>query len=143
MLGVSSDNIGLEQRLEVGHKQITPEALAEAIVDKTHKKVSYDKALEVGWRVMHFFGFQDYVLDRVLGSKLCSFRKDFYFLEDLGLAGTGKWEGEVSKECVWRTHYWYLKKDRILYDSSEKVEAEKENPYDVYNELPEDAWRRD
>jgi len=123
---------------------ITIGDLAKAIQNCVDKKgLEYDETVKMAEHVMNFFGFNERILDNILEPED---RDAFYTLEEYGLLVTEREETTLYDGREWRVHYWRLKRDRIMtlskYDISEK-QGRRIEDYSVYDEIPEDVWRRD
>jgi len=123
---------------------ITIGILAKAIQNCVDKKgLEYDETMRMAEHVMNFFGFNERILDNILEPED---RDAFYTLEEYGLLVTEREETTLYYGREWRVHYWRLKRDRIMtlakYGESEKQRMRIED-YSVYDEIPEDVWRRD
>jgi len=123
---------------------ITIGVLAKAIQNCVDKKgLEYDETVKMAEHVMNFFGFNERILDNILEPED---RDAFYTLEEYGLLVTEREETTLYDGREWRVHYWRLKRDRIMtlskYDISEK-QGRRIEDYSVYDEIPEDVWRRD
>ncbi|MEW6070285.1 MAG: DUF6015 family protein [Candidatus Thermoplasmatota archaeon] len=126
-----------------GFKIITVEDLAKAIRNNIDKRgLTEDDALRMARHVLNFFGFNDRIIDNVLEPED---RDAFYTLEEYGLLLTEREEVTLNDGREWRVHYWRLHKDKILESVKVAKELEKKKEtedYSVYEELPEDVWRR-
>jgi hypothetical protein len=116
---------------------ITVEELAMAMVQKIGMKM--EDAMKDANFVMDLFGFEDRIIDNILGP---SDRQLFYLLEEEGILITEREETTIYDGRSWRTHYWILNRDAIYgYKKEEKVEEKKEE-VNIYKEIPEEAWKR-
>lgn len=107
-----------------------------------------DVAEELADHVLNFFGFGERIIDNMLKT---DDRDIFYMLEDLGILKTEREETTLYDGREWRINYWTLKKGYIssLTGGGRKertsleglVHLGKEDP-SVYEELPEDMWKR-
>ena len=90
--------------------------------------------------LLDIFGFNDFVVDNVLDPE---YRQIFYLLQEEGFLRTN-WESTILHDNrEWRTHTWYLAKDRILATAEafrQTDEEEEEDPADVYADVPDDIW---
>ncbi|MCL2296192.1 MAG: hypothetical protein FWC29_03815, partial [Methanomassiliicoccaceae archaeon] len=69
----------------------------------------------------------------------------FYMLEDAGLLTTEREETTLYDGREWRIHYWLFRRDRIvemMESGPVKVSEEADSESAIYNELPDDIWRR-
>ena len=93
--------------------------------------------------VMDFFGFEDRIIDNLLGQ---ADRQLFYLLESEGLLRTQRDLITINKGRRWRIHYWILAKKTILGCSSnpliqQPAKKRKLSAQDtIYSSLPQDMW---
>lgn len=89
--------------------------------------------------LMSFFGYTDEVIDNRLRMED---RDVFYMLEEEGLLTTRQEEIHLTKGCLWRIHYWVLKKDQILRMArrEEVVQLKNDDNSAVYDEISEEMW---
>jgi hypothetical protein len=123
---------------------ITVEELTLAIKNSIDKNMEMEEeqAYMLARHVLNFFGYADRIIDNILEPED---RDAFYMLEDAGLLTTEREETTLYDGREWRIHYWLFRKDRIKEMTNSgpaKVSVEAENESHVYNELPDDIWRR-
>jgi hypothetical protein len=107
-----------------------------------------DVAEEMADHVLNFFGYGERIIDNMLKT---DDRDIFYMLEDLGILKTEREETTLYDGREWRINYWTLKKGYIsvLTGRSKgnkqtlKNLGEKADDLNVYEELPEELWKRD
>ena len=125
---------------------ITLDALSKAIAYKIG--IHINEARRVAGFVLDIFGFEDRVIDNVLGFEE---RQLFYILEAVGMLTSGREDTTLFDGKEWRTHYWLLKKNVILrYAKKEygkdtngcltKSQPTDGSKGDVYSMLSEDVW---
>lgn len=126
-----------------GFKIITIEDLAKAIRNNIDKRgLTEEDAVRMARHVLNFFGFNDRIIDNVLEPED---RDAFYTLEEYGLLLTEREEVTLNDGREWRVHYWRLHKDKIFETVKVAKELEKKKgteDYSVYDELPEEVWKR-
>jgi len=108
---------------------------------KTLGKKDYDEHWieEIAEMVISLYGFDYAVVDNRLKS---TERDVFYKLEEEGLVFTKQEEVTIKKGKVWRLHYWFLNRSRILKLSRGEEEIEDEDEYAVYAS-DDDIWKRE
>lgn len=89
--------------------------------------------------LMGFFGYADEVIDNRLRPED---RDVFYMLEEEGLLTTHQEEVNLTKGCLWRIHYWVLKKDQILRMAKREavVQLRNDDNSAVYDEVTTEMW---
>jgi hypothetical protein len=116
-------------------------AIRESIGEGSHH-MDEEAAREMAEHVLHFFGYNDRILDNVLEPED---RDAFYMLEETDMLKTDREETTLYDGREWRIHYWVLKKDWI-YDLVKQEEDRRKAPEDpgaVYmQEVPDGVWRR-
>lgn len=118
---------------------ITPEDLKIAF-EKTLGKKGYseEQINELAELIISLYGFDYAVIDNRLRTNE---RDVFYKLEEEGLVYTTQEEVTLKKGKVWRLHYWFLDRKKILKLSRGEEESEKEDKYAVY--ITDDGiWER-
>ncbi|MCL2509754.1 MAG: hypothetical protein FWF07_01570 [Methanomassiliicoccaceae archaeon] len=126
---------------------VTVEKLTLAIknsIDKNDRNMEMEEgqAYILARHVLNFFGYSDRIIDNILEPED---RDAFYMLEDAGLLTTEREETTLYDGREWRIHYWLFRRDKIMemMDSGPaKLSEEADNESAVYEDLPEDAWRR-
>lgn len=102
--------------------------------------ISEDQLDEWADTIISLFGFDYSVVDNRLTPKD---RDIFYKLEEAGLVFTKQEEVTLSKGKVWRLHYWFLNRKRILKLSRGEDEPDEEgDAYSVYDVTDDDLWSR-
>ncbi|MDI6707999.1 MAG: hypothetical protein QME47_02810 [Candidatus Thermoplasmatota archaeon] len=131
------------EKMNDGFKIITIEDLAKAIRNNIDKRgLTEEDAMRMARHVLNFFGFNDRIIDNVLEPED---RDAFYTLEEYGLLLTEREEVTLNDGREWRVHYWRLHKDKIFETAKVAKELEKKKgteDYSVYDELPEEVWKR-
>jgi hypothetical protein len=63
-------------------------------------------------------------------------------LEEEGFLTTYQEEVHLTKGCLWRIHYWILKKDQImrLARREEVMPLKNDDNSAVYNEVSDEMW---
>ena len=118
---------------------ITPEDL-EVAFSKTFGQKGYDEETikEMAALIISLYGFDYAVVDNRLKSRE---RDTFYKLEEEGLVYIKQEEVTLKKGKVWRLHYWFLNRKKILQLSRGEEELTDEDKYAVY--IKEDhIWER-
>ena len=126
---------------------VTVEKLTLAIknsIDKNDKNMEMEEeqAHMLARHVLNFFGYSDRIIDNILEPED---RDAFYMLEDAGLLTTEREETTLYDGREWRIHYWLFRRDRIvemMESGPVKVSEEADSESAIYNELPDDIWRR-
>ena len=121
---------------------LTVEDLTEAIRNSIENKgMLEEQAYALAQHVLNFFGFSDRIIDNILEPED---RDAFYMLEDTGILTTEREETTLYDGREWRIHYWLFRRERIeelmTHVSDEKKEAEVGGS--VYDDLPDDIWKR-
>jgi len=126
---------------------VTVEKLTLAIknsIDKNDRNMEMEEeqAYILARHVLNFFGYSDRIIDNILEPED---RDAFYMLEDAGLLTTEREETTLYDGREWRIHYWLFRRDKIMemMDSGPaKASEEADNESAIYEDLPEDVWRR-
>ena len=126
---------------------VTVERLTLAIknsIDKNDKNMAMEEeqAYMLARHVLNFFGYSDRIIDNILEPED---RDAFYMLEDAGLLTTEREETTLYDGREWRIHYWLFRRDKImemLESDPAKVLEEADNESAIYDDLPDDIWRR-
>ena len=100
-----------------------------------------EEAYALAQHVLNFFGYSDRIIDNILEPED---RDAFYILEDRGILTTEREETTLYDGREWRIHYWLFRRERIneLMTSAGPVAKEEEITASVYEDLPEDIWKR-
>jgi len=93
---------------------ITLDNLSKAIANRIG--IDIDEAQRDAGLVLDIFGFDDRVIDNVLDHES---RQLFYILEEEGILTTERDVTALYGGREWRTHYWRLRKDKVLRYSRE------------------------
>ncbi|MDR0508351.1 MAG: hypothetical protein LBG63_00775 [Candidatus Methanoplasma sp.] len=126
---------------------VTVEKLTLAIknsIDKNDKNMEMEEeqAHMLARHVLNFFGYSDRIIDNILEPED---RDAFYMLEDAGLLTTEREETTLYDGREWRIHYWLFRRDRIvemMESGPVRVSEEADSESAIYDELPDDIWRR-
>jgi len=123
---------------------ITVEELTQAIrngIREANREMEEDEAYLLALHVLNFFGYSDRIIDNILEPED---RDAFYMLEDAGILTTEREETTLYDGREWRIHYWLFRKKRIeaLIENINIKELEVEVEDTVYDELPDDIWKR-
>ncbi len=119
---------------------ITPEDLKIAF-EKTLGKKGYSEEdiNELAELIISLYGFDYAVIDNRLRTNE---RDVFYKLEEEDLVYTKQEEVTLKKGKVWRLHYWFLNRPKILKLSRGEEETNEEDKYAVY--ITDDGiWERE
>lgn len=103
------------------------------------KGYSDEEIKELAQQIISLYGFDYAVVDNRLKTKE---RDIFYKLEEVGLVYTKQEEVTITKGKVWRLHYWFLNRKKILQLSRGEEAVEKEDEYAVYAG-DDEIWKRD
>ena len=124
---------------------ITLDNLSKAIANRIG--IDFDEAQRDAGFVLDIFGFDDRIIDNVLDHES---RQLFYILEEEGILTTESDVTTLYDGKEWRTHYWRLRKDKILRYSREdngkrkhlidKKEIEPISYDEIYDTLEEHVW---
>jgi hypothetical protein len=124
---------------------ITLENLTRAIVNRIG--IDLDEAQKDAGFILDIFGFEDRVIDNILDPED---RQLFYILQEGGMLTTEREECILHDGREWRTHYWRLRRDKILQYSRvgeierkyivEKSKILSFSEDDIYNKLDENIW---
>lgn len=125
---------------------ITLNDVSKAIANRIG--ITMEEARRSAGFVLDIFGFDDRVIDNILGHED---RQLFYLLESVGMLSTERDEITLYDGSEWRTFYWVLKKNTILKFAENRdrryksVLSTKRHPKDVsegdiYSMLQEDVW---
>lgn len=93
---------------------------------------------ELAQQIISLYGFNYAVVDNRLKPRE---RDIFYKLEEVGLVYTTQEEVTIKKGKVWRLHYWFLNRNKIMQLSRGEEPKIKENEYSVYSG-DEEIWAR-
>ena len=123
---------------------ITVEELTQAIrngIREANREMEEEEAYLLALHVLNFFGYSDRIIDNILEPED---RDAFYMLEDAGILTTEREETTLYDGREWRIHFWLFRKKRIeaLIEDIEIKEVEVEVEDTVYDELPDDIWKR-
>jgi hypothetical protein len=124
---------------------ITLDNLSKAIANRIG--IDIDEAQRDAGLVLDIFGFDDRVIDNVLDHES---RQLFYILEEEGILTTERDVTALYGGREWRTHYWRLRKDKVLRYSREangkrrrlidKKQLVSVFDDDIYDTLDENMW---
>jgi len=133
-------------------EDVVSKLILSLAIQKSFKKKNSEKALdgdvaeELAEHVLNFFGYSERIIDNMLKT---DDRDIFYMLEDLGILQTEREETTLYDGREWRINYWTLKK-RYIANLMSGVRAETLACDDlnfegnaVYEDLPDDMWRRE
>ncbi len=118
----------------------TPDDLAKAMAyaySRNGMELKADDLRDTAAQMMQFFGFEREVVGNHLEHDEIAM---MYQLEDLGLVDTRVEEYNLPDGNYWRANYFVLNVKRIKEYSSRSVEYNE--PLNVYENLPEEAWVR-
>ena len=123
---------------------ITVEELTQAIrngIQEANSEMEEEQAYHLALHVLNFFGYSDRIIDNILEPED---RDAFYMLEDAGILTTEREETTLYDGREWRIHYWLFRKNRIeeLIAGADTKEVETEEEQSLYDELPDDIWKR-
>ncbi len=123
---------------------ITVEELTQAIrngIREANREMEEDEAYLLALHVLNFFGYSDRIIDNILEPED---RDAFYMLEDAGILTTEREETTLYDGREWRIHFWLFRKKRIeaLIENIDVEELEAQVEETVYDELPDDIWKR-
>ena len=121
---------------------VTVEELTKAIMNSPNNRgLPEEAARDTARHVLNFFGYSDRIIDNVLEPED---RDTFYMLEDATILTTEREETTLYDGREWRINYWLFRKDKIrkLMETDTNVE-EDDSSRTIYDELPDDVWRRD
>ena len=123
---------------------ITVEELTQAIrngIREANREMEEEEAYLLALHVLNFFGYSDRIIDNILEPED---RDAFYMLEDAGILTTEREETTLYDGREWRIHFWLFRKKRIeaLIEDIEIKEVEVDVEDTVYDELPDDIWKR-
>ena len=121
---------------------VTVEELTKAIMNSPNNRgLPEEAARDTARHVLNFFGYSDRIIDNVLEPED---RDTFYMLEDATILTTEREETTLYDGREWRINYWLFRKDKIrkLMETDSNVE-EDDSSRTIYDELPDDVWRRD
>ncbi|HKM13421.1 MAG TPA: DUF6015 family protein [Candidatus Methanomethylophilaceae archaeon] len=123
---------------------ITVEELTQAIrngITEANREMEEEEAYLLALHVLNFFGYSDRIIDNILEPED---RDAFYMLEDAGILTTEREETTLYDGREWRIHFWLFRKKRIeaLIENIGIKEVEAEAEDTVYDELPDDIWKR-
>ena len=106
-----------------------------------NRGMSEEDAYALAQHILNFFGYSDRIIDNILEPED---RDAFYMLEDTGILTTEREETTLYDGREWRIHYWLFRRERIieLMNLTDFSKKEEEAPVSVYDELPEDSWKR-
>ena len=126
----------------VDDNTVTVEELTKAIMNSPNNRgLPEEAARDTAKHVLNFFGYSDRIIDNVLEPED---RDTFYMLEDATILTTEREETTLYDGREWRINYWLFRKDKIrkLMESNNN-EEEDDSSRTVYDDLPDDFWRRD
>ena len=106
-----------------------------------NQRMDDDQAYALALHVLNFFGYSDRIIDNILEPED---RDAFYMLEDTGILTTEREETTLYDGREWRIHYWLFRRERILelMINAGGPEKKEESEDSLYDELPEDIWKR-
>jgi len=106
-----------------------------------NRGMSEEDAYALAQHILNFFGYSDRIIDNILEPED---RDAFYMLEDTGILTTEREETTLYDGREWRIHYWLFRRERIieLMNTTDFSKKEEEALVSVYEELPEDIWKR-
>jgi hypothetical protein len=106
-----------------------------------NRGMSEEDAYALAQHILNFFGYSDRIIDNILEPED---RDAFYMLEDTGILTTEREETTLYDGREWRIHYWLFRRERIneLMDLTDFSKKEEDAPVSVYEELPNDIWKR-
>ncbi len=123
---------------------LTVEELADAIRNSIDKSgMDKEAAQDMASHVLNFFGYSDRIIDNVLEPED---RDAFYMLEDSGLLTTEREETTLYDGREWRIHYWIFKRDKIkelARSNAERTHDESGDESIIYDDVPEEIWKRE
>ena len=122
---------------------ITVDSLSMAIrngIDES-RDMAEEEAHMLAHHVLNFFGYSDRIIDNVLEPED---RDAFYMLEDAGILTTEREETTLYDGREWRIHYWLFRREKIskLLQEKEDAPVQAAEEASVYDDLPDDIWRR-
>ncbi|MEM0158149.1 MAG: DUF6015 family protein [Thermoplasmataceae archaeon] len=106
-----------------------------------NRSMSPEEAMEAAEHLINFFGYNDRVIDNMLEPED---RDAFYTMEDIGVLQTEREETTLYDGREWRIHYWILNIPRIIQLSTMKsveTKLEKDESYQIYEEIPDEYWK--
>lgn len=106
-----------------------------------NRSMSQEEAFEAAEHLINFFGYNDRVIDNMLEPED---RDAFYTMEDIGVLQTEREETTLYDGREWRIHYWILNVGRIIELSKIKTvetSIEKDEAFQIYEDIPEEYWR--
>ena len=71
-------------------------------------------------------------------------RDAFYTMEDIGVLQTEREETTLFDGREWRIHYWILNVGKIIQLSKIKEttrKVEKDESFQIYDEIPDEYWK--
>ena len=121
---------------------ITVEELTQAIrMSPKYRDLPEEEAYSIARHVLNFFGYSDRIIDNVLEPED---RDAFYMLEDATILTTEREETTLYDGREWRINYWLFRKDKIRkLMENDNNEEEDDSSRTIYDELPDEVWRRD
>ncbi len=107
-----------------------------------------DKAEQIAGFIMDIFGYDNRIIDNILKPED---RQLLYMLESEGLISTGREEEKLYDGREWLTHYWELKKSKILKYAengvkknknilTSRIKTDSAQRRNIYKTLPDDIW---
>jgi hypothetical protein len=113
--------------------------LADAIVRLVGMSPEETSAAEsMADHLLGFFGYQDRIIDNMLGP---ADRNIFYQFQDWGLLGTISEETTLWDGREWRIHYWLLRTDKILnWETPEEEPDVDPEAVNIYENLSPEDW---
>lgn len=119
---------------------LTINILADAIKNGIDgRRMEQNAAATMAEHVLHFFGFNERIIDNVLEQED---RDVFYMLEDAGLLTTEREETTLYDGREWRIHYWlfHLENIKNLASMEPASEEERSEAANVYDDIPDGVW---
>ena len=126
----------------VDDNTVTVEELTKAIMNSPNNRgLPEEAARDTAKHVLNFFGYSDRIIDNVLEPED---RDTFYMLEDATILTTEREETTLYDGREWRINYWLFRKDKIRkLMENDNNEEEDDSSRTIYDELPDEVWRRD
>ena len=123
-------------------RTVTVDELTQAIMNSPNNRgLPEEEAYGIARHVLNFFGYSDRIIDNVLEPED---RDMFYMLEDATILTTEREETTLYDGREWRINYWLFRKDKIRkLMENDNNEEEDDSSRTIYDELPDEVWRRD